>query len=95
MKKAIKKKWIAALRSGKYKQGRHRLAHAGRYCCLGVLCEILALRQGNWSLYDAQLPGSHVREMVGLDTAEAVRLANMNDAKMSFKAIADWIEENL
>lgn len=45
MKKKIAEKWVKALRSGKYKQGRHALKYktkAGvtRHCCLGVLCEL-------------------------------------------------------
>ena len=38
----LKKKWIEALRSGKYKQGKNRLHRAedNSYCCLGVLCEV-------------------------------------------------------
>ena len=38
------KKWVKALRSGKYKQGRGVLKHNREnktfHCCLGVLCEI-------------------------------------------------------
>lgn len=37
MKKAIKDKWIAALRSGEYKQGKGALQKEGAFCCLGVL----------------------------------------------------------
>ena len=38
-----KAKWVAALRSGEYKQGRGRLrSEDDEYCCLGVLCEIAA-----------------------------------------------------
>jgi hypothetical protein len=33
-------KWIEALRSGKYEQGKGKLCKNGNYCCLGVLCEI-------------------------------------------------------
>ena len=42
MRKEIAEMWVAALRSGKYKQGVHRLANAERtkHCCLGVLCEV-------------------------------------------------------
>ena len=41
MNKSIKKKWLAALRSGKYKQGRGALrSKNNEYCCLGVLCDI-------------------------------------------------------
>jgi hypothetical protein len=32
--------WIAALRGGEYKQGRNALCKDGKYCCLGVACEI-------------------------------------------------------
>lgn len=33
-------KWVAALRSGDYEQGRSALNYNGRYCCLGVACEV-------------------------------------------------------
>jgi len=36
-----RKKWIAALRSGKYSQVRSRLKTDDGYCCLGVACEVL------------------------------------------------------
>ena len=36
----IKTKWVAALRSGKYKQDTGRLRTADGFCCLGVLCDI-------------------------------------------------------
>ena len=39
--KELKRKWIEALRSGKYEQTRLRLRKGeNSYCCLGVLCEI-------------------------------------------------------
>lgn len=34
------RRWIAALRSGEYKQGESFLCSEGRYCCLGVACEV-------------------------------------------------------
>lgn len=45
MKKMIAKLWIAALRSGKYKQTNgalHRIDYEGNssFCCLGVLCDL-------------------------------------------------------
>lgn len=41
MNPEIKAKWIVALRSGKYKQGRQRLTNKNNeYCCLGILCEL-------------------------------------------------------
>lgn len=32
--------WVAALRSGNYRQGIHHLNRNGQFCCLGVLCEL-------------------------------------------------------
>lgn len=59
MKKEIADQWIAALRSGKYKQTQGRLCKEidggdVGYCCLGVLCDLHAHNttdQGEWSGY--------------------------------------------
>ena len=46
MKKEVAKKWVKALRSGKYKQGDGCLKQTNLkknktyHCCLGVLCEL-------------------------------------------------------
>lgn len=43
MKQNIAKKWVKALRSGKYKQGFGELKSSvihPKHCCLGVLCEL-------------------------------------------------------
>lgn len=46
MNAEIKRKWVAALRSGEYRQAKDYLARTNDdgqvvgYCCLGVLCEI-------------------------------------------------------
>ena len=40
MNSTIKTQWIAALRSGDYKQGRSFLRKGNHYCCLGVLCDL-------------------------------------------------------
>lgn len=51
MNPEVKKLWVDALRSGKYKQGQNALAtydldtEGYAYCCLGVLCEV-AREQG-------------------------------------------------
>ena len=42
MKATIKKKWLKALRSGEYQQGKYWLKKADSFCCLGVLCDIHA-----------------------------------------------------
>lgn len=48
----VKKKWVDALRSGKFKQGRQALRQRtgddgpDAYCCLGVLCELYQRETG-------------------------------------------------
>ncbi len=42
MKKEWADKWVAALRSGEYKQGTRVLRSAqDEFCCLGVLCDLV------------------------------------------------------
>lgn len=48
MNEEIKARWVEALRSGKYIQGRTVLRNShNQYCCLGVLCNIVDSSQ--WS----------------------------------------------
>ena len=48
MKPAMKKAWVKALRSGKYRKGKAYLRRKGAkydtYCCLGVLCDVNKVR---------------------------------------------------
>jgi len=50
MNPEVKKKWIEALKSGKYKQGRLTLRHTIKgedaFCCLGVLCDLYLKENG-------------------------------------------------
>lgn len=48
MNEEIKKEWVAALRSGKYKQGKKYLRNKkdDTFCCAGVLCDILLKKAG-------------------------------------------------
>ena len=41
MNQEFKKEWVAALRSGEFIQGKNALCADGKYCCLGVACELL------------------------------------------------------
>ena len=49
MDQRIKKRWIKALRSGEYEQGRGQLCKDNKFCCLGVLYDIE--HDGDW-IYD-------------------------------------------
>jgi hypothetical protein len=106
MQKRNLKKWIKALRSGKYKQTREKLCDDKResFCCLGVLCDVLKLPytvnyDGQRAYYYScsMLPIVAVA-MVGLSTSEgdfgSSSLINLNDkSKYSFKKIADVLEK--
>ena len=57
MKKNIMKKWVKALRSGEYLQGTGYLAQEDnignyRFCCLGVLCNIMQEEKGGVRITD-------------------------------------------
>lgn len=94
--KANRKKWVKALRSGKYKQtgGTLYSERKDAYCCLGVLCRVLLGNRdiigGTLFSYDA------VRQAVGLShddgTYNSGCLATLNDNGAPFSKIADIIE---
>ena len=82
MNKEIKQQWIAALTSGKYKQGGGQLrSENNKFCCLGVLCnlhaqahpEIAAMEtfRGEYLGEAAFLPDA-VIEWAGLDSPNGV-----------------------
>lgn len=55
MNQDIKKEWIKALRSGKYKQTTAALKNKQGLCCLGVLCEIFSEEKDiPWSWEDEE-----------------------------------------
>lgn len=102
--KVLKRKWLAALRSGQFRQGRGCLKTAYTFagakdgemafCCLGVLNEIS----------DKVLRSSDGAELLspascGITRATQKKLANLNDGidvkPQTFSQIADYIEANL
>lgn len=98
----IKAKWTAALRSGNYQQAFGMLRLDGRFCCLGVLCDISGI--GEWTATECfaypddttetVLPTS-MRLAYGISDAAERWLMEMNDGGASFAEIADYIEVNL
>lgn len=87
------RKWIKALRSGKYRQWRGRLhgknQHVEGYCCLGVAEKVCDLpRASNYELNIAKIPG--------LEYKQSERLIIMNDKeRANFNEIASYIEERI
>lgn len=104
LKPDIKSRWIEALRSGKYSQSTGTLRDTNGYCCLGVLCDIVAgeigtgwERRSNSYCFDGK-PYSMLPQVVCNYVGEfpQVTLITMNDAQgTSFNEIADYIEKNL
>lgn len=77
MKPEYKQRWIDALISGDYAQGKKCLKEENTYCCLGVLCDLVKDEvEASWESddkfrcgllhYDSILP-SKVMELVGLE----------------------------
>lgn len=101
------RKWVEALRSGEFEQAQARLRDDDSYCCLGVACELYRREtgKGRWTKAGAFHLGS-VAETDWLPTAvqrwlglahpagkyDWNSLVFLNDARDSFKAIANVIE---
>lgn len=101
MKPEIKERWLKALRSSKYQQGRGRLRTGSAFphgkdafCCLGVLCDITSPNE--WSyIWTSGKIGSQVASELGVELYQT-KLITMNDKELaSFEEIADWIEANI
>lgn len=103
---AFKAKWIAALRSGEYKQGTDFLCSSDdKFCCLGVACDLLGVDwqqcpSGVWAANakTSTLPPD-LQYKLGLGPTgflypRGEALANLNDGGKSFLEIADIIEQN-
>lgn len=98
-----RKEWVAALRSGDYKQGNNWLRADDKYCCLGVLCEItpdIARTSGGYLEPEGvgeELDAEFNRDTLsyfGLDEHAQRYLIYKNDAvRATFEQIADDIEK--
>jgi hypothetical protein len=101
----IKRKWVEALRSGKYAQAQGVVREENSFCCLGVLCDVGG---ATWTKdkfgYVAAYAGDEcctgspdaLDDAVGLQIAQRHILMRMNDTEhASFSKIADYIEEHL
>lgn len=116
MKAELKRRWVEALRSGKYKQVNSTLrsghgypGEERRYCCLGVLCDIVDpngwtdWQSRNHPLADdgnSYIRTSALRELglIGRENGgySQRKLAKLNDeGGMDFIAIADIIDKHI
>lgn len=88
----LKAKWIKALRSGKYEQGKDYLYKNGKYCCLGVLGCIKGFDE---TVLDGAGLLDEIDNIRYLNTTSQEALASVNDAGVPFEIIAGLIHECL
>ncbi len=96
----LRRKWIAALRSGEFKQCHGMLFKDGGFCCLGVGCKVVL-----GEVPDETHPPREFWNAVGLkgesasfDTSikDCENLVDLNDiARLPFPEIADILEANM
>jgi len=103
-------KWLEALESGEYKQGKRELATETpngefRFCCLGVVCVEAGIEK-DLLIGLSYLP-EKIAKKLGIEDGGSFivgvthrgrrykNLASMNDAGVRFKTIARIIRENL
>lgn len=106
----IKQQWIAALRSGKYKQTQGALRKNNKFCCLGVLCDLSGLYEWRQHNKEGQIISFSYDGVIGVlphaiaDWADLEQrdpqteggvLSGLNDQGYTFKKIASIIEEEL
>lgn len=101
MHKQVRDQWVAALRSGRYVQGKNRLRQGEegkkKYCCLGVLCDLIDPNDWRGDVFRWQttaLPLSVAQE-INITSNQQAELTRMNDRGESFREIADYIEAQL
>lgn len=87
----VKAKWVAALRSGKYEQGKGYLKDGNSYCCLGVAVE-------EKLCFPSKIAPNHMIEDGFLPQSVITKLIEYNDGvngfgDKSFKWIAAVIEK--
>ncbi len=99
MDKQLKSRWIKALESGRYRQGKDYLKAEGKFCCLGVLRHIVDPKDGRSKNNDGSVLNRAQVNEFGLPPGVMTKLWWMNDGvrgpEKSFKQIAQWIKENL
>ena len=96
------RKWVKALRSGKYQQARGVLYDGDGYCCLGVACAVNGFKPTekygyNYFGNSYQVLRGRQKTAIGLANEEGmhgedgVELTTLNDDGSTFKEIATII----
>ncbi len=89
------RKWVKALRSGEYTQGRKKLRRGDTFCCLGVACDLYSKEhpkakwEGNRFLGEVDFLPEVVRKWLGLKNNRGVipfRVYGLTDLNDGVKA---------
>lgn len=106
-RKEVFTKWIAALRSGSYEQGKRKMKSPdNKYCCIGVLAEVMGLGEWEPKEWGSVLLKQKEPRSGGLDNDNLEKcflskdeqgfLCYVNDVRnKSFEEIADILEDNI
>lgn len=93
MNETIKARWIQALTSGEYEQGKGKLlTNDGKYCCLGVLTDLYCKEtKQEMSNYVMHFGGNdtlsrEVQEWAGLDNKDI----HSHNQYVAGKHLSDW-----
>lgn len=108
MNPEIKKQWVEALRSGRYKQGREALRTTdNRYCCLGVLADMCGQTwqhntdRNEYGYVDKDgklqfgILDDNLLDKLDMTYGEQEILWEKNDDGETFPEIATYIERNM
>lgn len=91
MDKEVKRKWLKALRSGKYTQTEGTLKDSEGNCCLGVLCDLYAKEHGrewvrdetSYSIY--RLKGQKLSDALPSNVSKWAGLGRHADPVVSYE----------
>lgn len=94
-------KWVAALRSGEYKQAFCRMREGDYYCVAGVFREVAVPEEGRsgcwYGLVSEERPRFMEARTLGVDGLSVLgRVMFMNDyQRKSFTEIADYLDSEV
>jgi hypothetical protein len=109
MNKAVKSKWLRALRSKKYRKAKGQLRIGNSFCCLGVLCDI-SNNSGNWDIEDpniflypagdtvaqcdTRLPDRY-QKAIHFKESDENELIRLNDSCDTWDEVISYIDKNM
>jgi len=93
MKKEVMKKWVDALRSGKYEQTDNALKRDNAFCCLGVLCDISEISY--WKRKNDGDDGEFIyaEQYTNLLPIKVAEWAGMKNASGSFQSVSAYSDD--